>query len=225
MPGLTAQVDATMLTTPPPAQDSGRPAEKNSQGGGRTGHRARAGVKMVQAGQQRNQPKRQGTFSEFFRKAEFVDKKELESGSRGELPDPRTQAACRALEHADSAPRQSDHDKPLGYSVLVCTDFPNSLAVSTYTVAKVWKDTEANAPEQLSNPLRVVLFQHVLTTTAARLEALESAPAQIENAKKLGWLTEDGAHYVGMKWNPSLKTHEVDPTIQKVPVQVAKACC
>ena len=53
------------------------------------------------------------------------------------------------------------------------TDLPNNLAVSTYTVAKVWKETKANSPEKLQHPLRVILFQHLLMTVASRLEALE----------------------------------------------------
>ena len=74
---------------------------------------------MVQAGQQRSQSQRQGKLGEFFRKVEFVAKTELASGSGRECPDPGPQATSRAPEHADSTPRQPDHDKPPGYSVRV----------------------------------------------------------------------------------------------------------
>ena len=59
-------------------------------------------------------------------------------------------------------------------------------------------------------------------TEASRLEVLESTPEQKENGKKLGWITEDGGHYTGMKWNAGQKKHDLDKTIPLVPAQAAK---
>ena len=204
IPGLTAQVDASMSPAAVPPQEpqaasTGKPAEKAAREADETEANQGRESKWFKPDSKGGNPKDKGLGPE----------------PRRSKPDSRAKAASRAAQRTDPAPRKPDHDQPPG--------FPNSLAVSTYTVAKVWKDTKANALDKLTNPLRVVLFQHVLTTTAPRLEALESSTEQKENAKKLGWLSEDGNHYVRMKWNPTLKKHEVDPGIQRVPVQVAKS--
>ena len=77
------------------------------------------------------------------------------------------------------------------FVLFVRADVQGSLAVSTFNIAKQWKQTKESNPEALKMPMRATLLQNIMLTVAARLEALLGSPEAVEKAKNLGWLDAD----------------------------------
>ena len=102
------------------------------------------------------------------------------------------------------------------YIIFIRTDVTPSLAVTSYNIGQSWKQAKTSNPESLKHPLRVILFQHLMTSMTLALENLLSDPQKVEQAKTLGWI--QGEHFTGMKWNAEKKVHETDPNIPPIPI-------
>ena len=77
-------------------------------------------------------------------------------------------------------------------------------------------------PDKLKHPVRVILFQHMIGTVAARLEALSSQPENMIKAHEMGWMTSNLDSLTAVKWDPEAKKHVLDPNLPEVPLAQAK---
>ena len=82
--------------------------------------------------------------------------------------------------------------------------------MSTFNIAKQWKQTKESNPEALKMPMRATLFQNIMLTVAARLEALLDSPETVKKARNLGWLDADN-NLQPMMWDTTAKIHKPMP--------------
>ena len=108
------------------------------------------------------------------------------------------------------------------FMLFVRTDLTPNLASSMHQIGQTWKKTKQESPEKLKHPMRVILFQHMIGTVAARLEALTSQPENLVKAQEMGWLTSNMDCLTAVKWDPESKKHVLDPSLPEVPICQAK---
>ena len=104
----------------------------------------------------------------------------------------------------------------LRQEIFIRTDVTPSLAVTSFNIGQSWKQAKTSNPESLKHPLRVILFQRLLTSMIAALENLLSDTQKTEQAKASGWI--QGDHFTGVKWNAEKKMHEVNNKIPPIPI-------
>ena len=192
---------------------TGRRAANREDGQGRGGSRRGSGkgIKMVQARQQRSQSQRQGKLGEFFRKLKFVAKTELASGSGRECPHPGPQATSRAPEHADSTPRQPDHDKPPGHSVRVfhAHGLPQQPGGLDLYGGQGLEGNQGQCPGKAEPPSEGYVISARVDDNSCTSGSTGERTSTDRKCQEAG--LGDGGWYT-----------EVDPAIQKVPMQAAK---
>ena len=81
------------------------------------------------------------------------------------------------------------------------------------------EDSQGEGATTLEAPMRVVLYQALLTTVASRFEQLMSNEESKANAVKLGWITEDAGKINMMKWDSEAKRHVIDHSGNPLEVQ------
>ena len=79
-----------------------------------------------------------------------------------------------------------------GFVLFLRTDGDNKLAKGLYHTAQQWKITKQQYPEKLELPMRVVLFQSVVMSTAARWEKVISDPELLKKAIEAKRISPDG---------------------------------
>ena len=78
------------------------------------------------------------------------------------------------------------------FVVFMHTGVPNSLAESTCKVAQSWHEMKSKtAPERLTSPIRVLLFQHLAKTVMEQFERMVHAPSSRSSEMELGLLTHN----------------------------------
>ena len=106
------------------------------------------------------------------------------------------------------------------YMIFVRTDIGN-LGSIMYEAGKKWNEVKETNPEKLESPMRVVLMQKLLLTVLDRFTKVMNSDEKKEQAKGLGWLTEDGNHLAAMRWQPEQRKHVPCPEIKPLdPAQV-----
>ena len=83
----------------------------------------------------------------------------------------------------------------------------NNLAKGLYHTAQQWKTTKQQYPEKLELPMRVVLFQSVVMSTAARWEKVISDPELLKKAIEAKWISPDGQTTLCLQWDNAKKAH------------------
>ena len=190
----------------------GRPTAQVAQGG-KQGRVSRAKAK----GQ------RQPTITKFFQVGRLEQRQRLDQQEEGRADRPPSESG----QHADNtaaAPREPIGDKPPGHNVyVVCSDRHDpelgQQHVSNWTNLE---ENETGIPGNAEAPMRVILFQHLIGTVAARLEALTSQPESLVKAQEMGWLTSNMDCLTAVKWDPESKKHVLDPDLPEVPICQAK---
>ena len=94
-----------------------------------------------------------------------------------------------------------------GFVLFLRTDVENNLAKGLYHTAQQWKTTKQQYPEKLTLPMRVVLFQSVVMTTAARWEKVISDPELLKKAIEAKWISPDGQTTLCLQWDNVKKAH------------------
>ncbi|CAE7389420.1 unnamed protein product [Symbiodinium sp. CCMP2592] len=111
-----------------------------------------------------------------------------------------------------------------GFMLFIQTTTPDSLAHSTYQVGTAWHQMKQNTPEKLSQPMRVVLFQHLLVTVKQKFEAMMATPSSRSMAEGLGWISATGDAVYGLRWNAETMKHEKDPNLPSLrPAEIKEA--
>ncbi|CAE6942520.1 unnamed protein product [Symbiodinium sp. CCMP2592] len=111
-----------------------------------------------------------------------------------------------------------------GYMLFIQTTAPESLALSTYKVGLAWHQMKQSTPEKLTQPMRVVLFQHLLTTVRGKFDAMMASPSSRSKAEELGWISKAGDEVYGLRWNAEEARHERDPQLPSLkPMEVREA--
>ena len=111
-----------------------------------------------------------------------------------------------------------------GFMIFLQTTTPNSIAHTTFQIGNRWKDAKQNDPSSLSQPMRVVIFQHLLTVVKERFKAMLHSPSSRSKASDLGWISSSGKEVYGLRWNPANKQHEKDhmlPTLTPEEIETA----
>ena len=97
-----------------------------------------------------------------------------------------------------------------GFVLFLRTDVDNNLAKGLYRTAQQWKTTKQQYPEKLELPMRVVLFQSVVMSTAARWEKVISDPELLKKAIEAKWISPDGQTTLCLQWDntkPHMPAH------------------
>ena len=94
-----------------------------------------------------------------------------------------------------------------GFVLFLRTDVDNNLAKGLYHTAQQWKTTKQQYPAKLELPMRVVLFQSVVMSTAARWEKVISDPELLKKAIEAKWISPDGQTTLCLQWDNSKKAH------------------
>ncbi|CAE7801944.1 Crnkl1 [Symbiodinium sp. CCMP2592] len=95
------------------------------------------------------------------------------------------------------------------YVMFLQAQGPGNLAQSLYAVGSGWHRTKEQSPEQLTSPMRVVLFQHVLERVAKGFEEMMASPSSRSKAIEMEWLTKDESLVQAMRWSPTENRHVV----------------
>ncbi|CAE7307349.1 unnamed protein product [Symbiodinium sp. CCMP2592] len=96
--------------------------------------------------------------------------------------------------------------KDTAYMIFVRTDTPGNLGAILYEAGKAWNAIKSATPEKLEAPMRIILMQKLLTTVLNRFTQLLEPGSKQDQAKQLGWMSEDGKLMNAMKCDMS-STH------------------
>eukprot|EP00439_Symbiodinium_sp_Y106_P076315 s529_g15.t1 len=83
-----------------------------------------------------------------------------------------------------------------------------------YEAGKKWNEVKEANPEKLESPMRVILMQKLVLTVLERFNKVMGSEEKMEQAKALGWLTEDGKQLAAMRWHPEQRKHVPCPELK-----------
>ena len=100
------------------------------------------------------------------------------------------------------------------YVIFIETQETNSLAHALYGIGEQWHLTKQEAPERLSSPMQVGMFQHFIETVQSELDRMRASPSSRSKAQEMGLLLEKDNKIPGFRRDPSLKKHVKDDRIE-----------
>eukprot|EP00439_Symbiodinium_sp_Y106_P064052 s2790_g10.t1 len=108
------------------------------------------------------------------------------------------------------------------FVIFLKTDVPDSLATTTYVLGQKWHEMKSATPEKLEAPMRAILFQHLVKTVMDRFEKMVGCPSARSKAVGLGWLSEDEAQILGVRWDAENHQHVKDPEVTPLSIAVVR---
>ncbi|CAE7570542.1 unnamed protein product, partial [Symbiodinium necroappetens] len=96
------------------------------------------------------------------------------------------------------------------YVIFIQTHNSDSLAMSLFRIGEQWRQTKIEKPEQLNAPMRVVMFQHFISTVRDRFTQMTTSPSAKSKARELGYMLEKDDRIPGLRWDHTEKKHVLD---------------
>ena len=88
------------------------------------------------------------------------------------------------------------------YVVFINTKEPQSLAHRLHGVGVQWHKLKQEAPDQITSPMRIVMFQHFIEVVQTRFLRMLESPSSKSKPIELGFMQEKDGKIPGLRWVP-----------------------
>ena len=108
------------------------------------------------------------------------------------------------------------------YVVFINTKEPQSLAHTLHGVGVQWHKLKQEAPDQITSPMRIVMFQHFIEVVQTRFLRMLESPSSKSKPIELGFMQEKDGKIPGLRWDPAKGQHILDSQIEALSPEEVK---